>query len=189
VKVSSFVGKVLRRLNRALGTERVRVYCLIAEDALPNLSCPPGLAVTRLLPAQMSTLREVFSSFAMSELEGAQRRQSQCYGAWLSGRLVHYAWVQASGSHAILEAGRHIDIKHGEFWIYDCRTNPSARGLGIYPYVLTFISNDHLRKGVGKGFVYTTEENVASQRGILKAGFQLKQTLRGLRIGGRYYPC
>jgi len=124
----------------------------------------------------------------MSELEEAQRKQSQCYGAWLSGRLVHYSWVQVSGSHSILEAGRSIDIKPGEFWIYECRTSPSARGLGIYPYVLTVISHDHLRNG-GEGVIYTMEDNVASQRGILKAGFQLKETLRGLRIGSRHYRC
>jgi hypothetical protein len=189
VKVSSFVRKVLRRLDRTVGagTVRVHVYCLFAEDAVPNLSCPPGLTVTRLLPGQMPRLKEVFSSFALSELEETQRRQSECYGAWLSGQLVHYSWVQASGSHLILEAGRHVEIKLGEFWIYDCRTSPSARGLGIYPYVLTFISHDHRRKGLGEGVIYTTEENVASQRGILKAGFHLKETLRGLRLGSRYY--
>lgn len=136
----------------------------------------------------MSRLREVFSSFAVAEQEETQRRQSQCYGAWLSGRLVHYSWVQASGSHLILEAGRHVDIKLGEYWIYDCRTSPSARGLGIYPYVLTFISHEHLKNGFREGVIYTTEKNVASQRGILKAGFHLKETLRGLRIGSRYYP-
>jgi hypothetical protein len=190
VGASSLLGKVLKRLDRAVGAgiERVLVYRIVADDAVPNLSCPPELAVARLLPGQMSELKDVFSSVSMSELEGAQKKQSQCYGAWLSGRLVHYAWVQASGSHSILEAGRHVDIKPGEFWIYDCRTSTSVRGLGIYPYVLTFICHEHLRDRPGEGIIYTTQENVASQRGIVKAGFQMKETLRGLRIGSRYYP-
>jgi RimJ/RimL family protein N-acetyltransferase len=87
-----------------------------------------------------------------------------------------------------MEAGRHVDIKPGEFWIYDCRTSPAARGMGIYPYVLTSICRDHLRNGFRQGIIYTTEENIASQHGILKAGFQLSETLRGLRLGRRYYP-
>ena len=136
----------------------------------------------------MSALHEVSSSIARSELEEAQNGQSQCYGAWLSGRLVHYSWVQVSGSHFIRKARRYVDIKPGEFWIYECLTSPSARGLGIYPYVLTVIRRDHLRSG-GEGFIYTSEDNVTSQRGILKAGFKLKEILRGLRIGNRYYRC
>lgn len=190
MEVSGFVRKILGRLDRGVGvgSERVHVYHLVAKDEVPNLTCPPGLAAARLLPDQMSGLREVFSSLTASELQAPQRRQSQCYGAWLSGRLVHFSWVQASGSHLILEAGQQVDIKVGEFWIYDCRTSPSARGLGIYPYVLTFISRDYLRNGFREGIIYTTEKNLASQRGILKAGFQPKQTMRGLRIGSRYYP-
>ncbi len=187
---STLFREVLGRLDRAVGPgiARVHVYRMAADDVIPILNCPPGLTVAPLLPGQMSALTEVSSSFARSELEEAQNGQSQCYGAWLSGRLVHYSWVQLSGSHWIRKAARYVDIKPGEFWIYECLTSPSARGLGIYPYVLTVISRDHLRNG-GGGFIYTSEQNVTSQRGILKAGFQLKEILRGLRIGNRYYRC
>jgi hypothetical protein len=190
LEISTLLQKGLRSLDRAVGVgiDRVLVYRLAAEDVVPSLNCPPGLAVAPLLPDQMSELGQVLSPSAMSEGVEAQKRQSQCYGAWLSGRLVHYSWVQVSGAHWIRKAGRYVDIKPGEFWIYECRTSTSARGLGIYPYVLTVISRDHLRNG-GQGIIYTTGVNIASQRGISKAGFHLKETLRGLRIGKRYYRC
>lgn len=188
--MSTLTEKILRRLDRTLGvgTEQVHLYSVVSEDAIANLLCPTGITVAPLLPDQMSQLSEVYSAFPFSELEGAQRKQSHCYGAWLSGRLVHYSWVQITGSHRISEAGRRIEIKPGEFWIYDCRTGPSARGLGVYPYVLTFISRAYFKNDGRKGVIYTTEGNVASQRGIMKAGFQQKETLRGLRIGRRYFP-
>lgn len=190
MELSTVFREVLGRVDRAVGVgiARVHVYRLAAEDAVPTLNCPPGLTVAPLLPDQMSALGEAFGAYAMAELEEAQGGQNLCYGAWLSGRLVHYSWVQISGSHWIRKAGRHVDIRPGEFWIYECRTLPSARGLGIYPYVLTVISRDHLRSG-GGGFIYTSQDNVTSQRGILKAGFKLKEILRGLRIGNRYYRC
>jgi hypothetical protein len=190
VEVSALFREVLGKLDRAVGPgiARVHIYRIAAEDPIPTLNCPPGLTVAPLLPGQMSALGEVFGSIATSELGDAQNGQSQCYGAWLSGRLVHYSWVQLSGSHFIRKARRDVDIKAGEFWIYECLTSPSARGLGIYPYVLTVICRDHLRSG-GEGFIYTSEDNVTSQRGILKAGFTWKEILRGLRIGKRYYRC
>lgn len=188
--MSNLTQRILRKLDRTvgIGTERVHLYSLIGEDAIANLASPAGLTVARLLREQMPQLSEVYSSFEVSELDEPQRQQSRCYGAWLVGHLVHYSWVQSDGSHRIAEAGRRVGVSSGDFWIYDCRTSPSARGLGVYPYVLTFILREYFKNGCRKGIIYTTEDNVASQRGILKAGFQLKETLRGLRIGRRYFP-
>jgi RimJ/RimL family protein N-acetyltransferase len=188
--MSTLAEKILRKLDRTVGvgTERVHLYSVVSEDAIANLACPTRLTVARLLPDQMPQLSEVYSSFEMSELDEPQRKQSRCYGAWLADHLVHHSWVQSDGSHRIAEAGRRVDVESGDFWIYDCRTSPSARGLGVYPYVLTFILREYFKNGCQKGVIYTTEDNVASQRGILKAGFQLKETLRALRIGRRHYP-
>ena len=134
----------------------------------------------------MPRLREVFPSFQMAELSHSQRQNSQCYAACLAGEFVHYSWVQKTGLHNILEAGRKIEIATGEFWIYDCRTSPSARGFGIYPFVLTYISREHFDGGYREAVIYTTKQNLASQAGILKSGFTMTETMRGLRIGQQY---
>ena len=186
--MSNLIRKVTRRIDRSIGMaiECVYLYRLQDRDAIPSLSPPPGLEILQLQPDQMSLLTEVLPSLEVPKLSQTQVQHSQCYAASLGGRVLHYSWVQTSGPHSILEAGRRVDVAPGEFWIYDCQTHPSARGLGIYPYMLTFIARDHLQRNLREGIIYTTVENIASQRGIQKAGFTLKETLRSLRIG-RWY--
>jgi hypothetical protein len=157
--MSGLIRRVAGRINRSAGIsiERVYLYRLADRQRVPSLSAPSGLQVLRLAPDRMSRLREVFPSFEMAELTHPQRQNSQCYAASLAGKLVHYSWVQKTGPHTILEAGRKIDVAPGEFWIYDCRTSSSARGLGIYPFVLTCISRDHFDDGSREGVIYTTK--------------------------------
>lgn len=51
-----------------------------------------------------------------------------------------------------------------------CWTNENHRGKGIYPAVLSKICNDNIQKDV---YIFTEKKNLASQKGIEKAGFML----------------
>jgi len=115
------------------------------------------------------------------------QRGDCCYTVRLDGRLAHYSWVQRSGLHPITEAGRSVLVGGGEFWIYHCRTAEWARGKGIYPATLERIVRDHFESGYSTAWIYTTQENFASQRGILRAGFGLQTTFTAIRLGNRYY--
>jgi RimJ/RimL family protein N-acetyltransferase len=121
--------------------------------------------------------------------EGLRRlsRGDRCYTVRLDGRLAHYSWVQASGSHPITEAGMSIPVGNGELWIYHCMTAAWARGKGIYPATLTRIAGDYFEAGCHSAWIYTTRENTASQKGILRAGFRQAATLNALRAGSHYF--
>ena len=186
--MSNLIRRIADKINRLAGVsiEQVYVYSLTKECGLPDLVSPPGLQVQRLERTEMALLQQAYSAFDLAELDLPQRQNSQCYAAFLTGQLVHYSWVQASGPHKILEAGRSIDVAPGEFWIYDCRTIPSVRGMGIYPFMLARIARDQFEQGAQEGLIYTTKENLASQAGIRKAGFTMIKTMRGLRIGQHF---
>jgi RimJ/RimL family protein N-acetyltransferase len=99
--------------------------------------------------------------------------------ALLLGTVLRLAQYSGGGSK-----------RHGaarRFWIYHCRTHESAQGLGIYPFVLSAIQRDYFTRGSREGIIYTTIQNIASQRGIVKAGFRLERELRALRIGRHYF--
>lgn len=49
-----------------------------------------------------------------------------------------------------------------------CNTVPSARGKGLYPWMLEYIINDNKTKNF---YMFIREENSASIKGVLKAGF------------------
>jgi RimJ/RimL family protein N-acetyltransferase len=111
----------------------------------------------------------------------------QCFLAWLDEELVHYSWVQTQGIHSIMPAGMKQEISPGEFWIYDCRTAELARGKHVYPFVLVSLLQEFFQKGFRKTHIYTTKDNLASQKGILRAGFQLYKTIKAISWLGRVW--
>jgi hypothetical protein len=121
--------------------------------------------------------------------EGLRRllRGDRCYTVRVDGRLAHYSWVQASGWHPITEAGISVPVESGELWIYHCMTAAWARGKGIYPATLTRIAGDYFEAGCHTAWIYTTRENRASQKGILRAGFCQVATMDALRAGSHYF--
>jgi hypothetical protein len=135
---------------------------------------------------QVGELREI-GPFEASEGLIRLERGDCCYVVRSDGRLAHYSWVQRSGSHPITEAGLSSTVGTGEFWIYNCRTADWARGLRIYPSVLVRIVNEHFAQGNHTAWIYTSSANIASQKGILRAGFVQVATLRALRAGTHYF--
>lgn len=121
--------------------------------------------------------------------DGLQRlkRGDLCYAVRVDGRLAHYSWVQRAGSHPITEAAVTVPVATGEFWIYNCRTVDWAKGKRIYPATIEHIVHDHFAQGYGAAWIYTTRDNIASQKGILRACFTQVATLSALRVGSRYF--
>jgi len=57
------------------------------------------------------------------------------------------------------------------YYIFFCHTFSEYRGKNIYPYVLTQICRD-VEKKSGVVFISTDVDNISSQKGIEKAGFE-----------------
>jgi RimJ/RimL family protein N-acetyltransferase len=140
-----------------------------------------------LQPNAVKTLQDI-GPFDAAEGLRRLERGDECFTVSIDGRLAHYSWVQQTGSHEISDAGLFVPVKEREFWIFNCRTADWARGRGIYPAVLARIVRERLAGGSRTAWIYTSEDNLASQRGILRAGFQPAGTLRAVRVGTRYYP-
>jgi hypothetical protein len=184
-----FLRRVAARIDRQAGVSVRRTY-------LYRISKPEGWSGTAandksprwepLSPERVGQLLDI-GPFKVSD--GLQRlhRGDRCYTVCVDGRLAHYSWAQRSGSHPITEAGVSVPVGSGEFWIYNCRTAEWARGRGIYPAILERIVNEHFEAGYCTAWIYTSRENIASQKGILRAGFGLVTTLRALRVGSHYY--
>lgn len=112
-------------------------------------------------------------------------RGDRCYLAALDGKFVHYSWVQTQGKHPISGVKLHT-IRPGEIWIFDCRTADWARGRHIYPYVLTTILQEFKQAGnYHTAWIYTSDTNIASQKGIQRAGFTLRRKLKAIHLANR----
>ena len=166
--------------------QRTNLYRIARLDGWSASTDDKKLKWEPLAPERIDCLLEI-GPFEVSEGLERLRRGDQCYTVSPEGRLAHYSWVQRSGSHPMTEAGKSVPVAGGEFWIYHCRTAEWARGRGIYSATLIRIVLDHFEAGYSTAWIYTTRENIASQKGLLRAGFGLVATWDALRVGSHYY--
>ena len=178
--------RIFRKLDRLLGVgiEKTLFYEL-RSDGQPSAVLPPGLMVSILKPGSLQAVESVGGT-TLGEAQRRIARGDVCYCGVLAGVLVHCSWVQKSGSHPVTSAGLVENILPGEFWIYNCSTVEWARGRNIYPCTLGMIVADFVRQGFRTARIYTTVENVASQKGIVRAGFSLTESKRSIRFGQHY---
>jgi RimJ/RimL family protein N-acetyltransferase len=168
------------------GMERTHVYRLCAGDARRAETSGGDVTIVTLDASELGQLATI-GPCELDEYRERLARSDACYAASVAGELAHSAWVQRAGEHSIDHAGLVVPIRAGELWIYNCRTANVHRGKGIYPQVLRRIVDDHFVAGYTRAWIYTSDDNVASQKGIVRAGFTAYETLRALRLGSMVF--
>jgi RimJ/RimL family protein N-acetyltransferase len=167
----------------AVTIERTLVYrqCAPEQPASANVD-----SRVRVLAAnEISRLAEI-GPFDRDECEARLERGDRCYSTWVDDALAHYQWIQTTGIHPIDAAALPVPIAARELWIYNCRTSDQHRGQGLYAQTLRRVTSDFFEAGYAVAWIYAAEDNVASLKGIARAGFTHTATLRALRVGRRY---
>lgn len=85
-----------------------------------------------------------------------------------NNEIIHY-------SHVLPNFFKFPFMRSNDLEIGPCWTNESYRGQNIYPYIITLILKNLCRKN-RTFYMFTEEENIPSQKGILKAGFHFYKT-------------
>jgi hypothetical protein len=182
------INRALNLCNRRVGVslERTLLYQISSsyKPVTPSSSTNVSWEVINI--ERVNCLSEI-ARFDVDQGLRWLRRGDLCYVAYLNGRLAHFTWVQRSGTHLILEAGRNVTVESGDFWLYYSLTSEWARGNGLHTAILKRINSDHFVIGYRRGYIYTNCDNIASQKAILRAGFSLVETLGALRVGSHYY--
>ena len=73
---------------------------------------------------------------------------------------------------AIGEVRREIYPRRGEIYLYDAFTFPEYRGQNLYPAILNRILTHSCQKELQRALIFVLDDNVASIRGVQKAGFR-----------------
>jgi len=107
------------------------------------------------------------------------------YLAWSNTELVHISWVSRRKKVEMKEIWGNLIFKENQAYVYHCNTKSSFRGNHIFPVVLQQIIEDAHSSNLQQVFVSCRASNLASSRGIQKAGFSLVRRLRALRIFGK----
>jgi RimJ/RimL family protein N-acetyltransferase len=108
-----------------------------------------------------------------------------CGLVWLGDRAVHRSLVQVGGTAAIEGDRRGLHLDAGECYVHYCETVREHFGRGLYPHMLRMIlSRLFANVETLRVFISCRDQNVASIRGIQKAGFEHIATIYTLGIAG-----
>lgn len=137
-------------------------------DALPALPPLPGLAVVAATDTE--TLANLMEISAAHVLELMQRERRP-YLAFLGTHSIAYGW-SASGQASFGGGLVTFQIPARNRYLYDFVTLPAWRGQGVYPRLLQAILSQESQE-YERFWIIHQLSNVASERGISKAGFTL----------------
>jgi RimJ/RimL family protein N-acetyltransferase len=112
-------------------------------------------------------------------------RGDRPYLAFSKETLVHISWLSRSSKLEMGEIWGYLSFKKDQAYIFHCHTKAGFRGENIFPVVLQQILNDMASGGVKQVFITCRKSNIASAKGIQKAGFSLKRKLCALRLFGK----
>lgn len=147
-------------------------------DALPALAPLTGL---RVLPTDDAALIADLAGLDLAEVMERMGQAHQAYVAYIETEPVAYGW-SAARMGTIDELDFAFEIPLDNRYLWDFATLPLWRGHGIYPRLLQAVlsaEQDQARRF----WIAHTAENDASQRGIVKAGFQPVEALVMLPTG------
>lgn len=149
---------------------------------MPPLEFRSDLHIRRMTREDLFTLTYGNGRFAeQARLYHAKRGIDTAYGAYIDGELVHMSWVYTAAEYA-KEPFRRLALEDREVEIVNCFTLDRCRGLGIYPYMIQFLSNLQFQNGVKRVYMMADHKNHASQRGIIKAGLKQLGRVTYMRV-------
>lgn len=179
-------------LKRLLPFDRISMSSLIDLNRLVLFGCNPGEIPPFKLRADLDTRKmttEGLSALAygngrfadQARLYHVKRGIDTAYGVYVNEELVHMSWVYTAAEYA-KEPFPRLVLEEGEVEIVNCFTLDKCRGLGIYPYMIQFLSNLQFQNGVKRVYMMANCKNEASQRGIIKAGLKVLGRVTYIRI-------
>ncbi|MGQ4876332.1 MAG: hypothetical protein ACP6IY_19900 [Promethearchaeia archaeon] len=178
-KVNAFFAKIHRFIKRSLYFNEVSILYkhkyFINQTSIANIRKVDYKNISDLLNFQDKKYLKIFNNFLDVGDIG--------YYAYLNGKCIHRSWVQFGEKEVKVHRFLKRKIKKNEAFIHYCETAPWARGKNIYASVLSKIVND-FRDKYNDFYISTDNKNIASQKGLIKAGFVETERNRILIILG-----
>lgn len=184
-----YTGAARRAAQQALGTlrntvkpQRLLLFEASAGDAAA-IAHDPRLV---LRPGQLADVFAVVEMIApigkagriIMMLDRLERGHELMLGFW-EGTLAYSGWINRGPTAHFPEVGQEMPLEPGTVYVYDCHTSERFRGRGIYPRAL---SESLRRLGPGeRALIACLAENTASRKGIVRAGFALREVLQAPR--------
>jgi ribosomal protein S18 acetylase RimI-like enzyme len=146
------------------------IWVFALDHPAPLIKPLIDASFTRVGSESANELAEVMSltsTEVLRRFEGERR----CYAARVDGKIVSYGWVSFH-EEFVGELNLRLKLLSEEAYIWDCATLPDFRRNHLYSALLTFVIEDLGTEQLKRAWIGTDLNNIASQRGIARAGFQ-----------------
>lgn len=158
---------------------------------------PPVSQDDRRAPSGLSFVRltsEDIGGSALFRVRGRERkfhnrdgRTHSCFGfVDADGDPLSFAWLTVpSGTSTPVPLGSGVSLllSPGSAYVWDCVTRKDMRGRGLYTETLRRLASRALSSGCYDVWICADEDNVASRRGIERAGFRPAFAVNLYRLG------
>jgi hypothetical protein len=138
-----------------------------APPILPRVHADFRRLTSDLAPALAASTSAITLVEITRRLEGGR----QCYVVWAEGQVAAYGWVSLE-EEDIGELNLRIRLLPGEAYIWDCATLPAFREKLLYSALLIYMLGELRAQHLCRAWIGADLDNVASQKGMARAGFQ-----------------
>jgi ribosomal protein S18 acetylase RimI-like enzyme len=163
--------------SRRAGT----IWTLSLEEPTPAIMPLTPATFYRVEPQSALELAEAMGGDGLAEVSKRFETGRRCYAARVEGRLVAYGWVSFE-EEFIGELSLRLRLLPGEAYIWNCVTLPTFRRNLLYSALLVNIVRELQKEQLSRVWIGADFDNMASQRGIARAGFTCVADLRVARV-------
>ena len=176
------IGSVWFRSLAVLGFRRLYLLRRPLRNPLPSCTASLPVTIDWLVPEHGEAYRAFRHGTRQDEITRRLRDGDRCLVAWHDGRIVGAMWGSTAKARSPY-LGRDLPLATDEAFQFDAYTTPAVRGMGIAP-TLSAAWLRHLRdEGFSAAIRLTLPENVAALRAHAKAGYQVTDIIRCVRLG------
>lgn len=171
--------RAILKALRGATTWRTHTVLLYRHQASDVLKPKENTGVREISMETVSDALSMEQESMIAQFRLFLRQGNRGYFAYRDGVVVHRSWcVVGPATVATWLDYAPLKLPAAAAYIHYCATAPGCRGLGVYPEVLSYIVSSLALEGIKDVYIATDVENVASQRGIVKAGFELVSKTR-----------
>jgi hypothetical protein len=146
------------------------IWVLDLDHEMPGVAPRIQTEFRQLTLELAPALAAAGDSLTLSEIARRLETGRQCYLALVDGKIAAYGWVSLV-EEDIGELNLRIKLLGGEAYIWDCVTLPAFREKLLYSALLIYILGELREQNICRAWIGADLENLASQKGMARAGF------------------
>lgn len=147
------------------------IWTLDLGDSTPHVKPRRAAAFGRLQPQNGPALEAALDGGASADIGRRFASGRRCYAAWVGEQIAAYGWVSFNEEY-VGELNMRLRLLPGEAYIWDCVTLPAFRRNYFYSALLLYIAGELRAEGLCRAWIGADQENLASQKGMARAGFR-----------------